>query len=156
MGNVTRNLGRDGITSMAISAVDVALWDLKGKILDQPVCALLGAARERVPIYGSGGFTSYTIEQLCAQLHGWVTNGIPWVKMKVGRENKAGPPHRTLLGNAKFIVEELYFPDEVMDGSKRIFCAAPIKLRGSVAPGRGQCCGSSISAAAVRTPVSAW
>ena len=44
--------------------------------------------------------------------------------------DKAGPPHRTLLGNGKFIVEELYFPDEVMDGRKRLFCAAPIKLRG--------------------------
>lgn len=43
---------------------------------------------------------------------------------------KAGPPHRTLLGAGKFIIEELYFPDEVMDGRKRLFCAAPIKLRG--------------------------
>ena len=91
MGNVTRNLGRDGITSMAISAIDVALWDLKGKILDQPVYALIGAARERVPIYGSGGFTSYALEQLCAQLHGWVADGIPRVKMKVGREPEEDP-----------------------------------------------------------------
>ena len=81
-----RNLGRDGITSMAISALDVALWDLKGKVFGVPVCTLMGAARERVPIYGSGGFTSYTIERLCAQLQGWVTDGIPRVKMKIGRE----------------------------------------------------------------------
>jgi arylformamidase len=43
---------------------------------------------------------------------------------------KAGPPHRIMLGNGKFIVEELYFPDEVMDGKKRLFVAAPIKLQG--------------------------
>lgn len=44
--------------------------------------------------------------------------------------DKAGPAHRTLLANGKFIVEDLYFPDEVMDRRKRLFCAAPIKLRG--------------------------
>ena len=52
-----RNLGRPGIVSMAISAVDVALWDLKGKRLGVPVVTLLGAAQECAPIYGSGGFT---------------------------------------------------------------------------------------------------
>ena len=43
---------------------------------------------------------------------------------------KAAPPHRIMLGHGKFIVEELYFPDEVMDGKKRLFVAAPIKLQG--------------------------
>ncbi len=81
-----RNLGRDGITSMAISAVDVALWDLKGKLLDAPVCVLLGNARSAAPVYGSGGFTSYTLERLRDQLSGWVASGIPRVKMKIGRE----------------------------------------------------------------------
>lgn len=42
----------------------------------------------------------------------------------------SGPPHRILLGSGAFIVEELYFPDEVMDGRKRLFVAAPVKLRG--------------------------
>jgi L-alanine-DL-glutamate epimerase-like enolase superfamily enzyme len=89
MGNVTRNLGRDGITSMAISAVDVALWDLKGKLLGVPTSTLLGAVRERVPVYGSGGFTAYSTHELCEQLTGWVGSGIPRVKMKVGRDAKA-------------------------------------------------------------------
>ncbi len=84
-----RNLGRDGITSMAISAVDVALWDLKGKLLDSPVASLLGIEREVVPIYGSGGFTSYDVTTLCDQLGGWVQAGIPRVKMKIGRDPKA-------------------------------------------------------------------
>ncbi|HEX4012807.1 MAG TPA: enolase C-terminal domain-like protein [Candidatus Cybelea sp.] len=88
MARVTRNLGRGGITSMAISAVDVALWDLKGKIVEQPVFALLGAARDRVAVYGSGGFTAYSEAQLCAQLGGWVRDGIPRVKMKIGRDAK--------------------------------------------------------------------
>ena len=81
-----RNLGRDGIASMAISALDIALWDFKGKALGVPVCVLLGQAREAVPVYGSGGFTSYTVARLCEQLRGWVDAGIPRVKMKVGRD----------------------------------------------------------------------
>lgn len=81
-----RNLGRPGIASMAISAVDNALWDLKARLLEVPLVALLGAVREAVPIYGSGGFTSYSIEQLQTQLAGWVQQGIPRVKMKIGRD----------------------------------------------------------------------
>ena len=79
-----RNLGRPGIVSMAISAVDVALWDLKGRLLDVSLMTLLGAVRDSVPVYGSGGFTSYPIERLQAQLGGWVEQGIARVKMKIG------------------------------------------------------------------------
>jgi L-alanine-DL-glutamate epimerase-like enolase superfamily enzyme len=89
MARRTRNLGRPGIVSMAISAVDTALWDLKARLLDVPLVALLGAARESVPIYGSGGFTSYTDAQLQKQLAGWIKEGIPRVKMKIGRDAKA-------------------------------------------------------------------
>lgn len=80
-----RNVGRPGVASYAISAVDNALWDLKGRLLDVPVCALLGSVRPQVPIYGSGGFTSYDVARLQAQLAGWVDEGLYRVKMKVGR-----------------------------------------------------------------------
>ena len=79
-----RNLGRPGISSMAISAVDVALWDLKARLLDVALVTLLGAVRDAGPVYGSGGFTTYAIEQLQTQLGGWVEQGIPRVKMKIG------------------------------------------------------------------------
>src|SRR5579872_5676818 len=85
----TRNLGRPGIVSMAISAVDIALWDLKARLLDVPLLTLLGAVRKSVPIYGSGGFTSYSEKQLLNQLTGWVKQGITRVKMKIGRDAKA-------------------------------------------------------------------
>ena len=85
----TRNLGRPGIVSMAISAVDIALWDLKARLLNLPLLTLLGAVRESVPIYASGGFTSYSEKQLQNQLAGWVERGIPRVKMKIGRDAKA-------------------------------------------------------------------
>jgi len=84
-----RNLGRPGIASMAISAVDLALWDLKARMLGLPMLKLLGEVRESVPVYGSGGFTSYSDEQLRAQLGGWVEQGITRVKMKIGRDAQA-------------------------------------------------------------------
>ena len=84
-----RNLGRPGIASMAIAAIDNALWDLKARLLGLPLFQLLGATRDRVPIYGSGGFTSYPVERLQRQLAGWVGDGVPRVKMKVGRDSKS-------------------------------------------------------------------
>jgi L-alanine-DL-glutamate epimerase-like enolase superfamily enzyme len=84
MVQAIRNLGRPGIASMAISAVDNALWDLKARLLDLPLVRLLGNAHDSVPVYGSGGFTSYSLEQLQDQLGGWVAQGIPRVKMKIG------------------------------------------------------------------------
>jgi L-alanine-DL-glutamate epimerase-like enolase superfamily enzyme len=86
-----RNLGRPGLCAEAISAVDVALWDLKARLLDLPLAALLGRARDACPVYGSGGFTSYTSQQLAAQLAGWVQAGIPRVKLKVGRDPDHDP-----------------------------------------------------------------
>ena len=80
-----RNLGRPGIASMAISAVDIALWDLKAKLLRLPLAKLLGSVRPGIPVYGSGGFTSYSVDQLQRQLAGWVDSGIRMVKMKIGR-----------------------------------------------------------------------
>jgi L-alanine-DL-glutamate epimerase-like enolase superfamily enzyme len=77
-------LGRPGITAMAVSAVDSALWDLKARLLDLPLVTLLGSAHDSVPVYGSGGFTSYSIERLQEQLAGWADQGIPRVKMKIG------------------------------------------------------------------------
>jgi L-alanine-DL-glutamate epimerase-like enolase superfamily enzyme len=89
MASRIRNLGRPGVVSMAISAVDIALWDLKARLLNLPLITLLGAVRDSVPIYGSGGFTSYTDEQLQKQFAGWVEQGITRVKMKIGRDAAA-------------------------------------------------------------------
>jgi L-alanine-DL-glutamate epimerase-like enolase superfamily enzyme len=84
MVHAIRNLGRPGISSMAVAAVDVALWDLKARLLDVALVTLLGAVRDAIPVYGSGGFTTYSDEQLQAQLGGWAAQGIPRVKMKIG------------------------------------------------------------------------
>jgi L-alanine-DL-glutamate epimerase-like enolase superfamily enzyme len=86
-----RNNGRPGLSSMAVAAVDVALWDLKAKLLGVPLSSLLGRFHPAVPIYGSGGFTSYTDDELQAQLAGWTESGIKMVKMKVGRDLRRDP-----------------------------------------------------------------
>jgi len=89
MAAALRNIGRPGIGSMAISAVDVALWDLKARLLDVPLAGLLGQVRDAVPVYGSGGFTSLGPEEVAAQLGGWAAEGIGAVKMKIGRDATA-------------------------------------------------------------------
>ncbi len=87
-----RNLGRSGLAATAISAIDIALWDLKAKLLAQPLVSLLGKQRECVPIYGSGGFTTYTNDMLQRQLAGWVErDGCRWVKMKIGSHPAEDP-----------------------------------------------------------------
>jgi len=85
MARAVRNIGRPGVAAMAISAVDVALWDLKARLLGLPAADLLGRVREHVPAYGSGGFTSYDEHQTREQLSGWVDREhIPRVKIKIG------------------------------------------------------------------------
>jgi len=85
MARAVRNIGRPGIAATAISAVDIALWDLKARLLGVSVTRLLGQARDGVPVYGSGGFTSYDEQQTREQLTGWVEKDrIPRVKIKIG------------------------------------------------------------------------
>jgi L-alanine-DL-glutamate epimerase-like enolase superfamily enzyme len=84
-----RQLGQEGLAAMAVSAVDIALWDLKARLLGVALCDLLPRFRDAVPAYGSGGFTSYSERELREQLGGWVAEGFRSVKMKVGRDPDA-------------------------------------------------------------------
>ena len=84
MVTTVRNAGRVGAVGYAISAVDIALWDLKARLLDLPLHRLLGAVRDEVPIYGSGGFTTYDPGQLRDRLSAWTAQRIPRVKIKIG------------------------------------------------------------------------
>lgn len=79
-----RNSGETGIMAMAISAIDNALWDLRARLLDVPLVDLFGRVRDCIPVYGSGGFTSYNDAQLIGQLGGWARDGFAMVKMKIG------------------------------------------------------------------------
>ncbi|MEU3772590.1 enolase C-terminal domain-like protein [Streptomyces sp. NPDC032472] len=85
MHRALRNAARPGIGGYALSAVDIALWDLKARLLGVPLADLFGRARTGVPVYGSGGFTCYDEGQLERQLYGWaVDEGIARVKIKIG------------------------------------------------------------------------
>jgi L-alanine-DL-glutamate epimerase-like enolase superfamily enzyme len=84
-----RNLGRPGIASMAIAAVDNALWDWKGQLLDISVASLLRLVRTGIMAYARGGFTFYSNEKLRKQLGGWAETGFLAEKMKIGGDTVA-------------------------------------------------------------------
>jgi L-alanine-DL-glutamate epimerase-like enolase superfamily enzyme len=86
-----RNAGRPGVGAMAVAAVDIAVWDLRARILGRALRATLPAFHDRVPVYGSGGFTNYPVERLTEQLAGWVGQGIPRVKLKTSRHPDEDP-----------------------------------------------------------------
>ncbi|MBA8793883.1 L-alanine-DL-glutamate epimerase-like enolase superfamily enzyme [Friedmanniella endophytica] len=82
-----RNIGRPGIGSMALSAVDCALWDLKARLVELPLHHLIGAYRSAVPVYASGGFVNQDDQQLTDQLRGWTDKlGLSRVKIKIGED----------------------------------------------------------------------
>ncbi|GLW73483.1 mandelate racemase [Kitasatospora phosalacinea] len=96
MRRALRNAGRPGLGTYALSAVDLALWDLAARLLDVPLVGLLGGRPRPVAVYGSGGFTTYPDRVLERQLRGWVEEqGIPRVKIKIG-ESWGGRPERDL------------------------------------------------------------
>jgi len=105
-----RNTGQPGLGSMAISAVDIALWDLKARLLGVALADALPRVRDSVPVYGSGGFTSYDETKLREQLRGWIQSGMRSVKIKVGRDPEADPARvafaREVIGpNADLMVD---------------------------------------------------
>ena len=109
MNTGLRNAGRPGIGSMAIAAVDIALWDLSARLLDMSLVDVLDDQQDEVPLYGSGGFTSYSSGRLAEQLGGWVDEGLMRVKMKIGREPDFDPSRldaaREAIGDAELFVD---------------------------------------------------
>jgi L-alanine-DL-glutamate epimerase-like enolase superfamily enzyme len=79
-------VGRAGIAAWGLAAVDIALWDLYGGQTHQPIWALAGGAQRSVPIYGSGGWVSYSDAQLVSEAVDYLENGYGGYKMKVGRD----------------------------------------------------------------------
>jgi L-alanine-DL-glutamate epimerase-like enolase superfamily enzyme len=127
MGRELRNAGRPGIGSMAIAAVDIALWDLKARLLGVSLAAALDAGQEAVPLYASGGFTSYSAERLADQLRGWADEGFSRVKMKIGREPERDPARLSLAREAVGPATELFVDangafarEEALDWAERL------------------------------------
>jgi L-alanine-DL-glutamate epimerase-like enolase superfamily enzyme len=84
MRGACRNLGTKGLVMQAISAADIALWDLKARLMHMPLVSLLGQVRDRIPIYGSGGFTSSTEAELAQDISAWKAAGCTAMKIKIG------------------------------------------------------------------------
>ena len=78
-------VGRGGLASFAIAAVDVALWDLRGAREERPLYALIGAEPREIPAYGSGVDLPKPLDGLLAQTEGFMERGFPGVKVKIGR-----------------------------------------------------------------------
>jgi len=109
--------GQTGYAAHAVAAIDLALWDLKGKVLKQPVWRLLGGARNRVPVYATFGFGFFDREQLAAAAKLWVAQGFTRLKMTVAsealRRRDARPLHDVILEDAARVraVREAVGPD---------------------------------------------
>src|SRR5688572_21687319 len=130
MVRAVRNVGLPGVAATAISAVDVSLWDLRARAAGLPLFQLLGVYRESVPVYGSGGFTSYSESELVEQLTGWVGQGISRVKMKVGKDlgakqeedlARVGAVHRAIGPDVELFVDAngAYTPRQAIEIASR-------------------------------------
>ena len=101
-----RNIGRPGVAACAISATDIALWDLKARLLDVTLGDLFGRCRASVPVYGSGGFITYDDATATEQLEHWTERfGLSRVKIKIGeswgtKERVMSPVWRMRAGSS--------------------------------------------------------
>jgi L-alanine-DL-glutamate epimerase-like enolase superfamily enzyme len=133
MARAVRNIGRPGIAATAISALDIALWDLKARLLGCPLSRLLGQAHGGVPVYGSGGFTTYNEGQTREQLAGWVEKDhIPRVKIKIG-ESWGASQRRDLERVA--LAREVIGPDTELyvDANGAYTAAQAVRVAGEMA-----------------------
>ena len=126
MHEAVRQLGHAGMAAMALSAVDVALHDLRARLLGLALCDALSPVRDAVPAYGSGGFTDYDERQLRTQARGWVEQGFTRVKVKVGRDPAADPARlavvRDEVGDAVALMVDgngAYLPHEAAGWAQR-------------------------------------
>jgi len=83
MYRADRGIKRQGIAAYALSALDIALWDLVGKAAGLPLYKLWGAVTDRVPAYGSGGWPNYSVDDLVAEAQRYVALGCRYYKMKI-------------------------------------------------------------------------
>jgi D-arabinonate dehydratase len=99
----TRQYGRRGIVMNAISGIDIALWDIAGKVAKLPVYRLLGGCRDRVEAYASGGFyqEGKGVDELAAEAEGYRARGFKGMKMKVGRNPSTQTHLRHLAEHAQ-------------------------------------------------------
>jgi L-alanine-DL-glutamate epimerase-like enolase superfamily enzyme len=126
--NRTEYIGQSGVAAWGIAAIDIALWDLLGKSLGSPVYKLLGAYTDEVPIYGSGGWLSYSTDELLDEANRYLKRGFTAVKMKVGspdqkRDVERVKEVRKCVGEDILLMvdaNQAWTPDEAIHFGKRV------------------------------------
>lgn len=119
--------GREGLNQWAQATYNIAMWDAWGKILDQPVWKILGTARTRIPVYGSGGWISYSEEELLDEVWTYKAKGFKAVKIKVGK-----PDWREDLERLKLVREKVGPEIEIMmDANQGMSVANALSLAGT-------------------------
>jgi len=78
---------KQGVAAYALSALDIGLWDIAGKAANLPLYRLWGAAAERVPAYGSGGWSRYSIAELVGEAEKYAALGCSYYKMKIHHDD---------------------------------------------------------------------
>jgi L-alanine-DL-glutamate epimerase-like enolase superfamily enzyme len=120
-------VGRGGLASFAIAAVDVALWDLRGLHEQKPLYALLGAEVRDIPAYGSGVDLPKSLDDLLKQTEGFLARGFPGVKVKIGRdaredERRVGAVRKLIGDDVDLMVDAnmTWTADEALERGKRL------------------------------------
>jgi len=124
-----RGLRKKGIPVYAMSAIDIGLWDILGKSVDRPVWHLLGAHKDKIPVYGSGGFLSYTVDQLVEEAEGFRKQGVGHYKFKLGR-----PDVKENIERVRQVREALGDGMEILvDANQRWDVATNIRVANAIA-----------------------
>ncbi len=85
LNHTNEYFGNEGINRWAQAAYNIAMWDAWCKILKQPIWKVLGNSARKIPAYGSGGWISYSIDELVDEVKGYAARGFKSVKIKVGK-----------------------------------------------------------------------
>jgi len=124
LNHANEYFGHEGINRWAQAACNIAMWDAWCKILGQPVWKVLGASRTEVPIYGSGGWISYSVDELIAEVSDYKSRGFRAVKIKVGK-----PDWREDLERLRLVREAVGNDIEIMmDANQGMQVPAAIAL----------------------------
>lgn len=114
MGRHIHYVGRGGIDSFAISAIDIALWDAKCRALEQPLWKVLGGTTDRCKAYRGGIDLNYSLPKLLSSVEGYLEQGFNGVKIKVGKPDlkedlERAKAVRQLIGSERdFMVDANY------------------------------------------------
>ena len=129
-GRQAEYFGHAGLHRWAEGLVDLAMWDAWGKTLGQPVWRLLGAYHHCTPVYGSGGWLSYSLDELLSEVTGYVRCGFRAVKVKVGSPELARDVERLTR------VREAVGPEVqvMMDANQGMDLAGTLELAAAARP----------------------